>query len=452
MRRNTSIALCLAIIILVLTAFPGCGNSEPATVAVIEHGPRLGLVTADTAIVYWDTDVPAAGEVQFGKDGKLQRTARDAEPVTNHHLTLTGLSPDTEYTYRVLTGTAVSEKHAFRTADPGASEFTFVSMSDNRGKSAEDDARSLTPAFHRIVGLAEGEGASFVLHVGDLFYGTDDMATYLRLYDSFKSATDALASGTPLLVSPGNHEMWEIEGGDPLELFNQELAQPPTVLEDYPGTCYSWDWGDSHFACIDTSFYDPGLDDPATFDVRYYPDDEEIAWLDGDLEAAREGGARHLFVFSHAPAFLPVGFTPDSHTHYMGDDPAQRDRFWSVLKEHGVLVYITGHLHTSDVQEVDGVAQWLNGDSGSVEDPTGAGGANHWTRWTVREDEVTAELLDDLGNVKLTRTFPAREEPEAPAHPEEPENGTEHDAGNGTGGGEESPTPQDHQQQEQDSH
>lgn len=409
MQRRALLWFCTSLVFFVLAVAPGCGTTETSVPVAIEHGPRLGLVTADTAIVYWDTDVPEIGEVQFGKDGKLQRTTRDEEPATYHHLTLTGLSPDTEYSYRVLTGDAVTEKYSFRTANPEAFEFTFVSMADNRGKSAEEDVRSLTPAFRRIVGLAGEEEASFILHAGDLFYGSDDLEVYRLLYDSFKSTTDALASGTPILVSPGNHEMWEIEGGDPLDLFNQELAQPPTVLEKYPGTCYSWDWGRSHFACLDTSFYDPGLNDPSTFNVRYYPDEEELAWLDDDLRTARQKGAHHLFVFSHSPAFLPSWYTPDAHTHYMGDDPVQRDRFWALLEKYGVLAYITAHLHTSDVQEVNGVVQWLNGDSGSVDDPDGNGGLNHWTRWTVREEEVTAELVDDLGNVKLSRSFPARE-------------------------------------------
>ena len=91
-------------------------------------------------------------------------------------------------------------------------------------------------------------------------------------------------------------------GGDPLARFNEEFAQPTgpdpyNLLQGgYPGTVFSFDWGNSHFVSIDTCRYD--AEQPGHGMDQVSP--EELAWLDADLTAAQSRGVRHIFVMALA--------------------------------------------------------------------------------------------------------------------------------------------------------
>ena len=98
------------------------GLTQPVpdtTPPVISDEARTAL-TATTATITWTTDEPATSEVQYGTDTDYGRSLSDATPVTSHTLTLTGLSPNTVYHWRVVSrdaagNTATSDDHTFRT-------------------------------------------------------------------------------------------------------------------------------------------------------------------------------------------------------------------------------------------------------------------------------------------------------------------------------------------------
>jgi len=82
---------------------------------------RVVSITSDSAVVTWTTDSPADSTVEYGLDTSYGSTVRDAQMVTSHSVSITGLSPDTLYHFRVLStdqagnGPTVSEDHTFRT-------------------------------------------------------------------------------------------------------------------------------------------------------------------------------------------------------------------------------------------------------------------------------------------------------------------------------------------------
>lgn len=68
----------------------------------IVDGPDVSGVTSNSAVISWETDEPADGQVFFGDRAQvLDRW--DAEPalVTNHEISLTGLAPATTYQFYV---------------------------------------------------------------------------------------------------------------------------------------------------------------------------------------------------------------------------------------------------------------------------------------------------------------------------------------------------------------
>jgi hypothetical protein len=297
----------------------------------------------------------------------------------------------------VIAGLAISGDYITTTAATFDQPFIFVSMADNRGSKLADDLVGLPAAFTRICQQAAVLHPSFVLHAGDLFVGSDLLAKQEQLYDRFKTVTDPLARQAPFLISPGNHEMSRSNPDfSPLDLFNRQFWQP-AELDGYPGTCFSWDWGNSHFINVDSCHYDPADDNNGMYQVRA----EEQAWLEGDLEAAQGRGVRHIFVFSHANAFDPAGDAP----YGLGLYPQLRDDFWRILERYQVDAYICGHRHIFDDNLSPGqVVQWINGNSGSV-----AEGSNQFTCWQVQGDTVTAHLIDEYGNEDYSRTITSRQ-------------------------------------------
>jgi hypothetical protein len=385
--------------------------------AAIVHGPRLGLVTANEATIYWDTDVSTIGKIYFGKSSSYGFSKEETTARTNHRLTIQGLSAETKYSYQVVTEDAQSEG-AFTTAPTRHSAaFKFATMGDNRGNTDAEDIAGLPENFIRLLADMETRDPSFAFNIGDLFYGhTPDKDKMRQLYASFKRATDPLANKIPYLVSPGNHEMSPYtKGGDthpgfyPLVLWNEQFAQPQ-VLKGHEGTVFSWSWGNAHFSSIDTSLYEHGKPSNGFCVV----DDNQRTWLENDLAQAQKKGLRHLFVLSHCHAFREPGGT----LYNQGSvDQDQRDKFWALLEKYNVNAYITGHEHRFiDTLAQEGgegsnkefkVIQWLNGNCGAEPDPKT--GKNEYTLWTVDGDTVTAELIDTTGTINYTKIFSSRQ-------------------------------------------
>lgn len=390
----------------------------------ITHGPRLGLVTSTAATIYWDTDQPGPGLIEWGTNKSYGSTKIEADATTAHRLTITGLSRATTYHYRVVTGAAHSPDHTFSTAVPPETAFTFISMADNRGQATDDDLNGLPKAFEDIVALSIAKQPSFVLHVGDIFHAHWDVLD--TLYSIFKQATDALAAETPFLISPGNHEMSQNgtipDGSDPLAVFNQQFAQPTgpdplnLITDHYPGSVFSFDWGNSHFVSVDNCRYDMTKTLPRF--GMYQVSAAELSWLRNDLQTAQSRGVRHIFVMAHANAFMAQGEGPTGMAIYA----SERDQLWQILVDYNVDAYITGHVHEFNDEwgqqsgtkwDNSSVVHWMNGDSGSVFDSSDnpLPGQNHWTLWTVRGDTVTAELYNDFGNRVHTRVIQSSQPP-----------------------------------------
>jgi hypothetical protein len=83
----------------VLNASPD--DREP----VIEFGPIVGRITSTSAMISWSTDEDSDSEVQYdtgpGTWGSYAYPERVSEATTTHSVELTGLSPNTQYFFRV---------------------------------------------------------------------------------------------------------------------------------------------------------------------------------------------------------------------------------------------------------------------------------------------------------------------------------------------------------------
>ncbi len=192
----------------------------------------------------------------------------------------------------------------------------------------------------------------------------------------------------------GDHEAIGLKA---TEIFEEELK----VKSDNPSIdqiSYSVSIGDAFFAVIPTNYYD--TEKKEIIEHTITPD--TLTWLKTVLNEAK-AHHKYLFVMGHEPAFSTLSifnkpFGLESH-------PEQRDAFWNILKEHGVLAYFSSHEHVYDRSNRDGVWQIISGGGGS---PLNQGGENnhaffHCLLLTIPQQEEgvpSVTVLDKEGNIR----------------------------------------------------
>ncbi|MFX0145703.1 MAG: fibronectin type III domain-containing protein, partial [Candidatus Hodarchaeota archaeon] len=124
-------------------------------------GPYLQNVTTESITIAWRTASPSHGEIVYGGTSEYILSVQDETIGIQHHVTLSGLQPDAQYHYRLISGdVALTEDLTFHTAPgPEKKSLSFVVYGDTQRRpeihdTIIDQARSLKP--------------DLVLHVGDL--------------------------------------------------------------------------------------------------------------------------------------------------------------------------------------------------------------------------------------------------------------------------------------------
>ena len=262
-----------------------------------------------------------------------QVSATASTPIT---VTLTGLTSDTHYYYRMQystdggsTWTARSE-HSFWTQRAIGSTFTFDITSDNHVNILLGNATNWTAVMNKVT----NDNADFQLDLGDTFNmnpvtsqsGAD--SAYSFQYQFFNIAS----ANTPLFIVDGNHEQvegWHMTAStgyhlpalatnalkkyylnpEPDSFYTGDSTTNSYVtgdgmLNDY----YSWTWGDALFVVIDPYWF--STTKPYTYDQDGGESDTngsgniwdwtlgvtQYNWLVNTLSAS---SAKYKFIFSH---------------------------------------------------------------------------------------------------------------------------------------------------------
>jgi len=133
----------------------------------------------------------------------------------------------------------------------------------------------------------------------------------------------------PLYYVAGNHDV----GAEPTpELL---AAYRKAIGRDY----YSFREGSIYGIVLNSSL----MIAPQNVESEY---DSQLAWLEKELETAKESDARHIIVFQHHPYFLEDAKEADSY----GNVPLERRQ--SMLKlfhEYDVRHVFAGHVHSHSV-------------------------------------------------------------------------------------------------------
>ncbi|MGA2270838.1 MAG: metallophosphoesterase [Bryobacteraceae bacterium] len=302
----------------------------PPPAATLVHRPYLQNLGADHVTIVWSARENQSASIQYSTDASFSRSA-PAGPVRTflssqtgmgftfyqYRADLTGLSPGTAYSYRVIMdGQNVDPNtppSVYRFSTPGPGPVSFLVFGD----SGDGSSHQLAVALQLVT-----EHPNFVVHVGDIAY---ESGTYNEFTANYFEYYYTLMRQVCFFTIAGNHEYYTQNSAPYLALH----APPTDTVPDLDrGKYYSFDWADMHFTGLDANLLDP-----------YFADAQArmLAWFDNDLAQSQ---ALWKIVFFHQTAY-PI-------FHHINDpiDIAARALFVPILERHGVQLVLSGHEHT----------------------------------------------------------------------------------------------------------
>ena len=287
-------------------------------------GPYLSGTTSTDTVVNVKTTEPVTVTVEYATDIYYKACASYDQNITDgttdmlHHVSLTGLEPDTLYHYRVMyDGQATGDLH-FRTF-PESGPVTFVVYSDTQDQ---------LPTFsqlerHKIVAdrIAEEPDIAFVLNSGDLV----NNATNLSDWDRYFAAGSMMMANTTVVPALGNHDRY-----DP---YYSAIYRVPEY--------YSFDCADVHVTMLNSNDW-------------AWPDlPTQSAWLAADLQTEKP----FKFVSFHHPIFS------SDYKHFGGWENLRLE--WEDdFNENGVLAVFNGHVHAYERLVVNDTTYFVAGIGG----------------------------------------------------------------------------------------
>jgi len=386
--------------------------------------------------------------------------AASVETATTNHVWVTGLSADTEYTYRVVVNneewgagerrdwmagpdgqglkrSGRSYDNRFRThPDPDQpASLTFAALGDfGTGVRKPSDSgrrqREVGTALERAVDERE---IRLILTTGDNIYagktflglptgdtGDEDDDWFFTFYQPYRYIINRI----PVYPCVGNHDTGETEQSDDRQqlidnfYINERFSglQSAGLSSIGPGLFYRFSYGkDIEFVCIDSSRQS------ALFGDRFFAHPNHVPFVEAALPNKTGADARKWRIpFSHHP---PVCAGPQhSNSKSMGQ------RIVPLLKRAGILAYFSGHEHNFQHSQSEGINYFVTGGGGKV---SGSNPSNfkdaHTVSWAskahflvvrVEADRMTVTPIAEIGAqgglTNLSRTTPSGGTVDAP--------------------------------------
>jgi predicted phosphohydrolase len=213
-----------------------------------------------------------------------------------------------------------------------------------------------------IVQHVQAGRARFVINSGDVVwwgspYWKRVNDTMLKLLPPPDDEMRAAGLDGRWFLSVGNHEVW----GDPK--IEGTLAAVP-YLKNFGVTperlIYKFDFKDVRFVFLWTGKYD--YRSPSQWDGDRPIYAEQMTRLRQWLDEAKDKGMKKTFIVFHYPVFCRAGLGPIPEP----DNPHKVIAAYA--KEMEVIVF-NGHVHTTELYDVDGVKYLLLGGGGAEQDP-----------------------------------------------------------------------------------
>jgi acid phosphatase type 7 len=312
-----------------------CFGAFDANAQSVTRGPYLQRAGSTSITIHWRTSTPTASAIRYGTDsGDLALSVSDANPVTQHALTLVGLLPATRYYYAItdeqgLVLAGGDPSTFFQTAPPpGTTAATRIWVIGDSG-SHEPPPVAVRSAYEAFIGDVP---PALWLMLGDNAYddGTD-LEYQTAVFDMFPLQLRQ----TPVWSALGNHDGRSADSatqtGPYYEIFDfprfGELGGVASGTEAY----YSFDHANAHFVVLDSYESDP------------IPAGGMRTWLEADLaDMTARATTDWLIALWHHPPYSKGGHDSD----YATGSIAMREVFVPLLEAHGADLILAGHSHS----------------------------------------------------------------------------------------------------------
>jgi hypothetical protein len=296
--------------------------------ATLERSPYLQSVSPSAATLRWRTSAADESVVHYGLTaGDLNTTVSSGTPVTEHAVTLTGLTPNTRYYYSVGSAATVwaqSAEHYFETHPvTGTARNTRLWVLGDSG-TANANAVAVRNAFYAWNG---SQHADLLLMLGDNAYNSGTDAEYTTAV--FNMYPDTLRN-TPLWPTIGNHDSASsdspTQSGPYFTAFDLPANGSSGGVASGTEAYYAFDYANLHIVCLDSD------------DTNRSTSGAMYQWLQSDLAATSQ---EWIIAFFHHPPYTKGTHDSDAP----GNLTDMRVNFLPLLESYGVDLVLCGHSH-----------------------------------------------------------------------------------------------------------
>lgn len=333
----------IRLIILLTLALLSAANAE------VVQGPYLLNPATDSMTVCWVADTGGADKLSWRPEGgpELSLTdriwlARDwgGVKLRHHCRTLTGLEPNTTYSYRVESGERASGPYTFNTAPKPGEPFSFVIYGDNQIKPGNRP----NPVHREVLAAIARRSPDFLIHTGD-FVRLGEELTHWNLF--FEEAGAVLVN-TPFLPLYGNHERGN---------YSQSKVKGEEIWSVYfplsgPGKdqrFYSLGYGNLFMIVLNT-------EDKKTLSL---PEGPQRLWLQNELaKFGQDPNTNLLMMVSHRSAY---SWRPGRYGR-----TGMGKVVLPLAVKAGVDIIWSGHNHHYSRAEISGIQQVVTGGGGAA--------------------------------------------------------------------------------------
>jgi hypothetical protein len=219
-------------------------------------------------------------------------------------------------------------------------KFSFGVLGDTQRSSFKPSS-----SFSKAVQVLKEKNPEFLTAVGDLVSSCDGKSGCQGKMNDWKNVLGSLFFKTYAIM--GNHDR---TGGDKADKLWQDFFSFPTNgPADFSELAYSLDMKNAHLVFLDS-------DKPEENEINV----EQRDWLKKDLQA---NSKELTFIFFHEPAF-PVSSKIGESLDVNKND---RDALWKILADEKVTAVFSGHEHIASRKKIDGVYQFVFGNTDSFD-------------------------------------------------------------------------------------
>jgi acid phosphatase type 7 len=292
-----------------------------------------------------------------------------------NHATVTGLSPNTKYFYKVGSAsdaTIVSSVESFTTARSASDPTPFdIGVYGDLGFGDKGEASA---GYINTL----GDTLSFIYHIGDIGYADDDFLVpsqslgffYEEVYNKWMNSLTPVMSKIPYMVTVGNHEAechspaclvspYKKDRLGNYTAYNARFKMPSAESKGVQNMWYSFEYGPIHMTTVSSETdYQDAPANAYTGTNKNGNFGNQLAWLEADLQKAHanRGNVPWLIVGMHRPIYHRLD--ADASHKPTGDSLALQKSFEALFIKYGVDLVVAGHEHSYERHYpiADGVA------------------------------------------------------------------------------------------------